>query len=176
MKDPAKMTKDEALTVLSSWMGVPVKWLDTLISFESRWDPKAKNPYSGARGLIQFMPSTAKDLGYSNADELVNKNPTIGQQLLGPVMAYFKLPASKGPWPTEQSLFMAVFVPTYRKVSPDTMLTPLQRKQNPGIDTVQDYMDLAHGIRSTKKKSSSLGLLLLCGVGIYILYRKYGGA
>lgn len=37
-----------------------------LISFESGWDPKARNPSSGARGLIQFMPRTAEGMGYKS--------------------------------------------------------------------------------------------------------------
>jgi hypothetical protein len=51
--------KDTAAALGMSW-----EPLYKLINFESDWDPKAKNPRSGARGLIQFMPFTAKGMGF----------------------------------------------------------------------------------------------------------------
>jgi soluble lytic murein transglycosylase-like protein len=54
--------KDTAADLGMSW-----EPLYKLINFESAWDPKAKNPASGARGLIQFMPSTARDMGYKGS-------------------------------------------------------------------------------------------------------------
>lgn len=175
--DPAKMTKDEALSTLSKWMGVDKTWLDTVIRFESTWDPLARNDKTGARGLIQFTNETAHDLGYKTADEIVKTYPTVGAQLLGPVAAYFKLPKAKGPWPTKQSLYMSVFYPSYRNVTPDTMLPSLARSKNPGIDTVQDYMNLAEGKRTAKSGGSflmTLGALCLAGY-LYIKFKK-GGA
>ena len=44
---------------------VPVDCLAAVISSESGWDPRARNPSGGATGLIQFMPQTARDLGTS---------------------------------------------------------------------------------------------------------------
>jgi hypothetical protein len=172
------MTKAQALTQLSKWMGVNESWLDGLIRFESGWDPAAENKISGARGLIQFMPSTAKILGYRDADDLVEKYPDIPSQLLGPVAAYFKLPASKGPWPTKQSLYMSVFYPAYRSVTPDTMMSSLVRSENPGIDTVQDYMNFVEGVAVKKSiisavKNAGFPLAVLLIGGLYF-GRKYG--
>ncbi len=40
----------------------------TIAAHESGGDPYAVNPYSGACGPFQFLPSTAASLGYSCAD------------------------------------------------------------------------------------------------------------
>lgn len=39
--------------------------LANLIQFESGWNPQARNGVTGATGLIQFMPATARGLGTS---------------------------------------------------------------------------------------------------------------
>lgn len=53
-----------ALKQTASKLGVSWEQLFKLINFESAWKPKARNRISGARGLIQFMPSTAKGMGF----------------------------------------------------------------------------------------------------------------
>lgn len=166
-----KPEETKALNTLASWLGVPADWLYKLIMFESSWNPKAKNPSSGARGLIQFMPQTAKDLGYKNPDAIIAAYPDIASQLLGPVAAYFKLPGKKGPYPTKQSLYMAVFYPVHRNVPPDTLLGKEARKANPGIDTVRDYMNYVEGIR--KKAGPNITLLLMLLGGGYFLVKHF---
>lgn len=134
-------------------------WLDALINFESRWNPAAYNKISGATGLIQFMPRTMKDLGLIPADlaaripktgtvpealkaecktAFLARYPTIESQMRGPVKKYL---AQYAPYPSEQSLYMAVFYPAFRNVAPDTAFSASVRAQNPGIDTVQDYVN-----------------------------------
>lgn len=54
------------------------KDLLALMNSESKINPKAVNPSSGATGLIQFMPQTAKDLGTTTEDL---KNMTATEQL-----------------------------------------------------------------------------------------------
>lgn len=54
----------EALHTTALELQVPDDWLSNLIAIESQWNPLARNPYSGARGLIQFMPATAEALMY----------------------------------------------------------------------------------------------------------------
>lgn len=44
-------------------LGTDPNFLMAAMSFESRLDPRAVNPSSGATGLIQFMPKTAERLG-----------------------------------------------------------------------------------------------------------------
>jgi hypothetical protein len=123
-----------------------------VMNFESRLDPKAANPLSSAKGLIQFMDSTAKGMGYKSSADLVAKFPTFTAQVKGPVRAYFE--GSK-PYPTRQSLYMKVFFPVARTVPPDTTFASLYakypsagsiatfKKQNPGIVTVNDYVNKA---------------------------------
>ncbi|MDA8080086.1 MAG: transglycosylase SLT domain-containing protein [Actinomycetota bacterium] len=47
--------------------GIPPSLLAALISEESGFNPNAVSP-AGARGIAQFMPSTAKGLGIDSAD------------------------------------------------------------------------------------------------------------
>ncbi|MBO0946999.1 transglycosylase SLT domain-containing protein [Fibrella forsythiae] len=54
-----------AIIDLSQWLGIRPAWLLIIMFKESGLNPKAVNKYSGASGLIQFMPGTAKGLGTS---------------------------------------------------------------------------------------------------------------
>jgi hypothetical protein len=57
--------EDAALAKVAGWLGVAKDSLYKEINFESGWDPLARNPYSGARGLVQFMPKTARNMGFA---------------------------------------------------------------------------------------------------------------
>lgn len=50
-------------------LGIPANWLMAVMFKESGLNHRAVNKYSGATGLIQFMPDTARRLGTST-DEL----------------------------------------------------------------------------------------------------------
>jgi soluble lytic murein transglycosylase-like protein len=56
-----------ALKDTASKLGIEWEPLYKMINFESGWNAKAKNNSSGARGLIQFIPSTAKGMGYKGS-------------------------------------------------------------------------------------------------------------
>jgi hypothetical protein len=129
--------ENSALIAVAYNLNIPVDWLYNLIQFESGFNPKIKNRLSSARGLLQFIDSTARDLGYYDSLDLVNKNPSIESQLLGPVYHYLK---KHFPFTNRQSLYMSVFYPSAR-------LWPLNSKfpqnvvdKNPGIVTVGDYV------------------------------------
>lgn len=157
------------LETVSKKLNVNPAWLWALIMFESRANPAARNPISGARGLIQFMHSTAREMGYIDADDLVSKNTSFDKQLTGPVYLYLRKYA---PFPTKQSLYMAVFYPKARTWDPTAYFPALVRQQNPGIDTVQSYIDHVEG-KITKKKTASLGVIaLVCGIVYFILKQK----
>lgn len=52
----------------ASAIGVPTSWADSpalsnILSHESSFNPRAKNPHSTAFGLFQFLGSTAKNYG-----------------------------------------------------------------------------------------------------------------
>lgn len=150
-------------------LGVDRKWLYRLIKFESGFRPLVKNPYGSARGLIQFIDSTARGLGYEDSLDLVTTHPTIESQLLGPVYQYLN---QFKPFPTEQSLFMAVFYPKARNWNPNTIFPEHVRRVNPGIVTVNDYVRKVKGI---KKKVVSGAMLLIGATLLYIYITDRGG-
>ncbi len=160
------------------------EWLIDMVRFESGFNPKAKNPFSSARGLIQFVDSTARSLGYADSLDLVEQHPTIASQLEGPVYQYLK---AWMPYPTEQSLYMAVFLPIARPYPADTTFKQIYmdrwpdsweskyaafKKGNPGIDTIQDYINYVKKkpIIRVAVKSGLIGFPLIIA---YLIYRKY---
>jgi hypothetical protein len=44
-------------------------YLDQLVYLESKWDPNAKNPYSTAYGIGQFLDQTWSTVGYEKTDD-----------------------------------------------------------------------------------------------------------
>lgn len=134
-----------ALQYVAGQLKIPADWVAAVINFETAgtWNPAAANPNSSARGLIQFLDQTAKNLGYTSALDLVAKHPTIESQLKGPVLKYFK---QFGPFRNKQELYFAVFLPKYRRAPLDTVIfsddakkQAAFQKANPGIKTVGDY-------------------------------------
>lgn len=137
MKTPLTVDERQALEDVADDLGVEVVWLWALIEFESGWNPTIKNPTSSARGLIQFMNATAREMGYSSSLHLVIKNPTREKQLRGPVLDYLR---DWMPYPTAQSLFMGVFLPAARFWPEDSEFPEKVQAANPGIVTVGDYV------------------------------------
>jgi len=162
-------SEDRALSNLASKLRANKQDLFNLINFESGWNPQIKNPYSSARGLIQFMDTTAKGMGYNGSKDLIDTHKTRIAQLEGPVYKYLKPYA---PFPTQQSLYMAVFYPKFRKVSPYTEFSDRVKKVNPNINIVQDYVDKVNrkGGNYTVKKGLGLGTMTILGLAFY--YRK----
>lgn len=148
-----------ALLTVSRKLGVPASWLFALIAFESKWNPKqtVSGGKTSAKGLIQFIDSTAKDLGYDNSQDLITKNPTIVQQLNGPVYDYL---SKKMPFSSFEDLLASVFYPearTYPNWS--TPLPPKVQAVNPGIVSISDYSKLV------KKRAAQYGVVIV-GVDI----------
>lgn len=177
------MKKDNpALLSVAASLNIPPDWLYNLIKFESNWNPKAKSgmPYnkskldSGvdtvpkyARGLLQFIDSTAQSLGYKNSLDLVTKNPTIEGQLFFPVLKYLK---QFQPFPTKQSLYMSVFYPVARKWPESREFPPYVQSANPNIRTVGDYVRKIDSVSSTLINKGVLTILIVAG--IIIITRK----
>lgn len=157
---------DAALRDVSARLGVEPDWLNRLIDFESGWDPQriASNPDSTAKGLIQFIDSTAQHLGYENSADLIAREPTIIKQLQGPVYRYL---AQFAPFPTAQSLYMSVFYPPARDWPPDQEFSERIQQYNPGIRTVADYVNKVEG-RPGLGTVAILAAALLLGVGMYL--------
>lgn len=132
-------SNEERLSNVSEELGVNPEWVSSAIQFESKWNPNATNPLSGAKGLIQFTNTTAKEMGYENAEDLAKKHPTIESQISGPVKDYLK---KKGPFKDERDFYLSIFYPAGRNLPDDTKLPDNVRKLNPGINTVGDYVKL----------------------------------
>lgn len=131
------MNYDIDLKIIADKLEIPVHWLKNVIQFESGFNPTIKNKYTGAAGLIQFLSSTAKGMGYKDQIDLITKHPDVQSQLYGPVYNYLK---QYKPFPTEQSFYMSIFYPKYRTVDIDTIFPENVRKVNPNIVTVRDYL------------------------------------
>jgi hypothetical protein len=162
------------------------QWLSDLINFETAgtYDPKIKNfAGSSAKGLIQFMDSTAKDLGFSSSQQLVNQYPDFNSQLKGPVYDYLK---RYSPYNREFELYMAVFFPAAMRYNADTSFSQIFQKvygnnwqtryksferYNPGIKTPQDYVDKVKKKPGIRILVFSLGSALIAG-GLLWFYLK----
>lgn len=162
--------ENEALKLVSSRLGVSPTKLKYLIEFESKWNPKIKNPYSSARGLIQFVDNTARGLGYANSFDLVQTHPTREGQLLGPVYNYLK---KYKPFVNDQSLFMSVFYPKARYWPSNKEFPAYVQKVNPGIRTPSDYVRKVY-TRLGIAYVSPIAIVAIVGISFYI-YRQQKG-
>jgi hypothetical protein len=94
------------LEKIANLLGVQSSDLIAIMKQESGINPQARNP-SGATGLIQFMPDTARRLG-TTTDDLYKMD---GVQQLDYVYKYFKMTGVGNG--TLGDLYMAVFMPKY---------------------------------------------------------------
>lgn len=164
------MLQQRELKNLAQKLGVSPDSLYKLIDFESSWNPYAKNPRSGAMGLIQFTNTTSKGMGYRSAWDLVSKYPSIEAQLKYPVYTYLE---KYKPFRNQQSLFLSVFYPKARNWPSNKLFPQVVRKYNPGINTPADYV-------SKVLKKSNLTIVspssILIGIAIlYLLLTRKGG-
>jgi hypothetical protein len=143
-----RLSPDElgALADAADWIGIDVDWLAAVISFETggTFDPAQPNRAgSGAVGLIQFMPSTAKSLGTST-DALARMTFTVQ-------LAYVKkfFAPHRGQLHSLEDTYLAVFMPAALGKAPSdvvasqdghaglmasTSQNALAYKQNAGFD------------------------------------------
>lgn len=114
-------------------LGIDANWLMFVMYFESRLWEQAVNPISGATGLIQFMPRTARSLG-TTVEQL--KQMTNVEQL-DYVLKYLK--PHKAKMKSWVDVYLAVFYPVAIG-KPDTwaITRPIVAKQNPIFDINKD--------------------------------------
>ena len=123
--------------VLSTSIGCDPNHLMACMAFESgeTFSPSVKNPVSGAIGLIQFMPSTAKSLGTTS--EALAQMSAVDQ--LDYVEDYFD--PWKGKLTTLPDLYMAILAP-FAIGKPDSTALYKQGtaayEQNKGLDHDMD--------------------------------------
>src|SRR5690606_25639726 len=121
-------------------LGIDPNWLMAVMYFESAhtFSPAIQNPYTNATGLIQFMPSTAKELG-TTVEAL--KNMSANDQLLY-VYKYYARYKSK--LKSYVDLYLITFFPIASGKPLDyvlqtaTLPAHLIAKQNPVFDLNKD--------------------------------------
>lgn len=119
---------------ISELLSINPEWLMFVMWFESRLNPKAVNPISGATGLIQFMPSTARSLG-TTTDVLKRMNNV---QQLDYVLAYLR--PYKGRMKHWIDVYLAVFYPkAIGKGDNYVIKSDLVAKQNQIFDLNKDF-------------------------------------
>lgn len=96
----------ERVIEIAENLGIDPDWLMLVMYFESGLNPQAKNRNSSATGLIQFMESTARNLGTST-EALYNMNAL--DQLFY-VEKYFA--PYKGKMRSLTDVYLAVFYPS----------------------------------------------------------------
>jgi hypothetical protein len=120
-------------------LDVPADWLMAIMYSESRFNPSiANHKGSGATGLIQFMPATAKDFGTST-HKLANMTPV---QQLEYVYKYFdRVRRTYGDFKSLTDCYLAVLYP--RALNKDYCYTlyakpSIAYKRNIGLDENKD--------------------------------------
>jgi hypothetical protein len=160
----------EKLNQISNVLQVNPDWLYKLIDFESGWNPAAINKKTIAAGLIQFIPSTAKDLGFNDSIDLIKKLPGINDQLEYAVKPYL---IKYRPFISPQSLYMAVFYPAARFWDPLKKFPDKVTRYNPGITTPADYVSYVEKKKTIKTiAGSSAGLIIFGGILFYFYLMK----
>jgi hypothetical protein len=120
------------------WFDLHANWLMACIAFESgeTFSPSIKNMAgSGATGLIQFMPTTARGLGTSTADLAA----MTAEEQLDYVRRYFKPYSLK--IGSLSDMYMAILLPKYVGRSDDAILFTrgtIAYRQNAGLDSNSD--------------------------------------
>lgn len=150
----------DAVNYYSELLDIQPDWLVGVMYFESKLNPAAVNPVSGATGLIQFMPSTAKSLGTTtDALKLMSR-----QEQMKYVYEYLKPYRCK--MKSLVDVYFAVFFPAAIGQPRNAVLQTSKlkastiAKQNPIFDTNKDnaitvgeVSDYIENYLGTKKKS-----------------------
>ncbi|ESX37977.1 lytic transglycosylase domain-containing protein [Mesorhizobium sp. C416B] len=128
--------KDKVITICDE-LGCDASFLMACMAFETgeRFRSNTVNKVSGATGLIQFMPSTAKGLGTTTGK--LAAMTEVGQ--LDYVAQYFK--PQKGRLKTLSDVYMAILWPAaVGKAEAFVMfkVPTVQYKQNKGLDSNKD--------------------------------------
>lgn len=142
--------------------------LTMLIRNESNFNPQAKNPKSSAKGLLQWIDSSAKELGFISSQDLINKLSTVDEQLQHAVLPYLK---RKMPFNNPQSLFMAVFYPAARNWPLEKEFPANVQAVNPGIKTPFDYISRVYR-KNKLRYVPPVVILLISTISIFFLINK----
>ncbi len=135
---PTKVAEDtgfvQEVETLATDLGIPSEWIMRVIAKESGFNPSIPNAEgSGAMGLIQFMPFTARELGTTTAEL---KGMSRVEQMVY-VRKYLEPKLRGVENPTFSDLYMAVLYPVAIGKSDNYILFKKGTKayeQNSGLD------------------------------------------
>ena len=156
-----RLSQDDlrALETAAGIIDVHPDWLASVMSFESGFNPAAVNSMSGATGLIQFMPSTARNLGTTTA---ALKSLSFQAQLPY-VIRYF---GEKAGLRSLEDTYLRVFYPAAIGKPTDYVVGPAGSKvyeQNYGFDTAhKGYVtvgDITSTIRGVYNRGKASGVV-----------------
>lgn len=142
-EDKIRSNKAEFISKLMLYckaLGIDPNWLMQVMYNESGLDPQARNPYTNAVGLIQFMPDTAAYLGTSIPELLKMSNV----QQLDYVYKYLK--TYSGKLKSYIDTYFAVFFPAAINKPIDWVFqtsklsASLIARQNPVFDLNKDQV------------------------------------
>ena len=163
------------LQTICDKLNISPEWLLAVMYVESRINPYAVNKYSGATGLIQFMPATAKSLGTTTAELL---NMTAVDQL-DYVYLYLKPYANK--MHSLMDVYFAIFFPAAIGKPSDFVLqtsklsASLIASQNAGYDinsdgeiTVAEVESKNYKILGLVPQKKNFSLVLFTGAAILL--------
>jgi hypothetical protein len=122
----------EKVASICSQLNIKPEWLMFVMWFESKLNPQAVNPISGATGLIQFMPSTARGLGTTT--DVLKRMSNVQQ--LDYVLAYLR--PYKGRMRTWVDVYLAVFYPRAMGNPNFVITSDIVAKQNKIFDLNKD--------------------------------------
>lgn len=158
----------DKIVSVSNQLGLPdPAMLANVINFESNgFNPQAVNPFSGATGLIQFMPTTAAELGTSTG----SLRGMSAVQQMDYVKRYFQLPrvTQYGPLRTQLDVYMAVFYPKAIGRGAAFVFPPNVQTNNPGIFTAGHYAAKAN-LRALMTPTERAGYILAATVAISVI-------
>lgn len=144
---------------LSERLGIDPNWLMWIMWKESNLNPAAVNKVSGATGLIQFMPATARNLGTSVED--LRRMSNVEQ--LKYVEMYLR--PYKGRMKSVTDTYFAVFFPVAIG-RPDTWVLQTSNlaastiaRQNAGMDTNKDNQITVGEVSSWLLRSAQQNVL-----------------
>lgn len=137
----------EKVNNICTELRIEANWLMFVMWFESKLNPQAVNPISGATGLIQFMPSTARGLGTTTA---VLKRMSNVQQL-DYVLAYLR--PYKGRMKRWVDVYLAVFYPRAMGNPNFVITSDIVAKQNKIFDLNKDLDISVKEIETVLRKS-----------------------
>jgi hypothetical protein len=188
-----------ALADTATELDIPLDWLVTVISFETggTFSPSVDNKAgSGAFGLIQFMPSTAKALLKTSTEAsavLLGKSMSFEEQLQRMVIPYFA--PYRGKLHSLSDLYLAIFYPAAMNKSDDYVVGRAEGpgaavyRQNKGFDKdgkgyitraditgrINSLLNNALGIMTLEVSSGKVGSGFLA-IGITMLLTALGYA